>query len=61
MSYIALKSNSCSEVQENNLALAIDIWEKSCTAGDTDCEVSKLDDPEDTYDFTPDVEGFCEE
>lgn len=56
MAYIALKSNSCSEITDNEIALAIDIWEKSCQPGDTDCTLSKLNDPEDTYDFTPDVE-----
>lgn len=30
MAYIALKSNSCSEITDNEIALAIDIWEKSC-------------------------------
>lgn len=60
MAYIALKSNSCSEVVDNDLALAIDIWEKSCQEGDTNCTISELDDPSDTYDFTPDVEGYCE-
>lgn len=61
MSYIALKSNSCTQVQDNNIALSIDIWEKSCKPGDINCRISKLDDPEDTYDFTPEVEGFCAE
>ncbi len=60
MAYIVLKSNSCLNVVDNNLALAIDIWEKSCEIWDLNCEISKLDDPLNTYDFTPDVEWFCE-
>jgi len=66
MSFIALKSNSCSDVVDNNLAIAIDIWEKSCSPddvgidGEVDCEISDVNDPTDIYDFTPDVEGYCE-
>jgi len=61
IAYVALKSNSCTEVQDNELALSIDIWEKTCEQWDDDCTISSLDDPEDTYDFTPDVKWFCEE
>jgi len=61
IAYVALKSNSCSEVTDNEIALAIDIWEKSCTEGDENCTLSNLNDPEDTYDFTPNAKGFCEE
>jgi len=60
MSYIALKSNNCSEIVDDNLALSIDIWEKTCELWDSDCITSQLDDPENTYDFTPDVEWFCD-
>jgi len=56
MSYIALKSNSCSSVVEDTLAISIDIWEQSCSPGDINCTVSDLLDPTDTYDFTPNVE-----
>lgn len=60
MAYITLKSSSCSEVNTSDLALWIDIWEKSCEAWTQNCEVSDLNDPDNTYDFTPDVEWFCE-
>lgn len=30
IAYVALKSNSCTDIVDNELALAIDIWEKSC-------------------------------
>ncbi len=60
MAYIVLKSNSCVSVVDNNLAVSIDIWDKSCQEWEVNCEVSSLDDPEDIYDFSPDVEWFCE-
>jgi PKD repeat protein len=61
MSYIALKSNSCSEISDNGLALRMNVLEKSCEGWDTaDCPLSDLDDPDDTYDFEPVVEWFCE-
>jgi hypothetical protein len=57
MSYIALKSNSCSDINESELALAIVVLDKVCQAGDSDdCALSDLDDPQDTYDFEPEVE-----
>lgn len=61
IAYVALKSNSCNEIRDKDLALAIDIWEKSCQEWDENCTISSLNDPEDTYDFTPDVEWFCEQ
>ncbi len=61
MAYIIFKSNNCIETSDAWFALAIDIWEKECRLWDEDCNLSNLDDPEDTYDFTPDVEWFCEE
>lgn len=60
MSYIALKSNSCSEIEWEDLALKMLIWEKTCEPRESDCVLSDLEDPDDTYDFEPEVEGFCE-
>ena len=60
MSYIALKSNNCSSISDAGLALRLDVLEKSCTPWDTDCDISDLNDPDDTYDFQPEVEGVCE-
>ncbi len=60
IAYVALKSNSCTEVVDNQLALAIDVWEKSCQEGQQDCAVSDLSDPDNIYDFTPDVEWACD-
>jgi len=31
IAYVALKSNSCTEITDNQIALAIDIWDKACT------------------------------
>lgn len=60
MSYIALKSNNCSEITNNGLAVRLDIFEKSCSASDTDCNLSDLNDPEDSYDFSAHTETTCE-
>ncbi|MCH8518985.1 S-layer homology domain-containing protein, partial [Candidatus Gracilibacteria bacterium] len=61
MAYVIFKSNSCVDIDDAGFALAIDIWEKECSPGDINCTRSSLDDPENTYDFTPDVEGFCDD
>lgn len=60
MSYIALKSNNCSETEDNGLALKMHIWEKECSVWESDCTKSNLNDPNDTYDFEPEVEWVCE-
>ncbi|NDK10273.1 PKD domain-containing protein [Candidatus Gracilibacteria bacterium] len=60
MSYIALKSNSCNEVTQDEFALALDIFEKTCTPGQVDCKLSDLKDPSNTYDFHADAQGSCE-
>lgn len=61
MSYIALKSNSCSEIQWSELAVQMLIWEKTCESWDSSqCTASNLDDPENIYDFEQQVEWACE-
>ncbi len=60
MSYIALKSNSCQEVENNGLALNMLIWEKSCYDGAQNCTLSDLKDRDNTYDFEPEVVGLCD-
>ncbi len=61
MSYIALKSNSCNEINWSELAIKMLILEKTCEPENSwDCTLTNLDDPEDTYDFQPKVEGACE-
>lgn len=61
MSYIALKSNSCSDIVWSDLALSMIIWEDTCWPWDTStCQPSDLQDPENTYDFEPEVQWVCE-
>jgi len=61
MSYIALKSNSCSDIAGSQIALDMNIWDKTCDESSiSECNISDLNDPEDTYDFEPVVEWFCE-
>ena len=61
MSYIALKSNSCNNIEWSQLAVKMFIWEKTCEMWDSSqCTLSDLNDPEDTYDFEPEVEWICE-
>ena len=60
IAYVALKSNSCIELVDNDIALTLDIWEKTCKKWDKNCKISQLNDPEDIYDFTPRPEWFCE-
>ncbi len=51
MAYIALKTNSCKNTQNNNLATKFNIYDKKCWNYDENCEFAKLDSKEDTYDF----------
>jgi len=60
MSYIALRSNNCSEVSNDGLALEMNVWEKTCSEGDENCTRSNLQDPDDTYDFEAEVWWVCE-
>jgi len=60
MAYIALKSNNCQEINENALALRLDIWDKSCDPNKEDCTYSNLNDPQNIYDFEPYVQTTCE-
>jgi len=61
ISYIALKSNSCSDIETSNLALDMIIWDKTCDWSNTsECTISELNDPEDTYDFESIIEWACE-
>ena len=61
MAYIIFKSNNCVDVNDAWFAVAIDIWDKDCTPTSTNCTRSNLDDPTNTYDFSPQAEWFCEE
>ena len=61
MAYIIFKSNNCVDVTDVWFAISIDIWDKECTPTSVNCSRSNLDDPTHTYDFSPQVEWFCED
>jgi hypothetical protein len=46
-----LKANSCVEKVENNIALKINVFDKSCNVNDLECSFSDLNDPSNIYDF----------
>lgn len=58
--YIALKSNSCIDRQEDQIALEMKVYDKTCDVTVASCELSDLIDPENTYDFDAEVETTCE-
>ena len=59
MSYIVLKSNSCVDVSENEIAMTTSIYDKSCSLLESGCSFSDLNDAANTYDFSAKAEGFC--
>jgi S-layer homology domain len=62
LAYIALKWNSCRDTAvKDDIALKMKIHEKTCKESDTNCKLSDLEDPTDTYDFRPLVETTCKE
>lgn len=62
MAYIALKSNSCKEDFNNNLAVNIWIFDKSCTSYDAKCKTISFDTKKSTiYDFKAWYWWQCEE
>jgi hypothetical protein len=61
IAYVALKANSCVEKVENNIALKINVFDKSCNVNDLECSFSDLNDPSNIYDFKWDVYLTCEQ
>lgn len=61
MAYIALKANNCKPPEvKNDIALKMDVLDKSCTEKEKDtCQRSGLDDQTNTYDFLPIPKWFC--
>ena len=59
IAFVALKANSCQEIEDNNLWLEIDLKDKSCSATDENCDVIVPGD-DDTYDFEGIVWWACE-
>ncbi len=60
LAYISFKSNSCSDIKSNTIALDMSIFPSTCTS-DSSCSSSDISDIDDTYDFDSDVRWFCEE
>jgi len=61
IAYVTLKANSCIDSWTNswNLALSIDIYNKSCSETQTNCSKSYLNDSQNTYDFSSNVITEC--
>ena len=59
IAYIALKANSCVEEEYNELAVNIDIFDKTCSIGQVNCEKTKFPFWEETFDFSADVDWVC--
>ncbi len=61
MSYIILKLNSCETESNGEIALKIDVYDKSCSNWETQCNLSNLESSDDTYDFDANVISHCDE
>lgn len=61
IAYVTLKANSCEEKVDNNIALKINILDKSCDINDEKCSISNLNDSTNTYDFKWEVYSTCEQ
>lgn len=60
MAYIALKSNWCKDNLNNNLALNIWVFDKSCNSITEKCDIAKFDKNENIYDFKVEVWWICD-
>lgn len=60
IAFVALKANSCEIKKENNLALKMIIYDKSCDENKTNCKYADLSNISNIYDFTQDVYTTCE-
>ena len=61
IAYVALKASQCPNNKTSNLALKINIYDKSCTIDDSKCNLSDLNAVDNTYDFWNDVNTTCSE
>jgi hypothetical protein len=62
MAFVALKANSCIDLRENNLALKMEIFDKTCDlrkVNKRQCNLSILESHEDVFDFNSVVKGIC--
>jgi hypothetical protein len=63
MAFVALKANSCINLEDGNLALKMEIFDKSCDlkkVNEKQCNLSTLESSEDVFDFNSVVKGVCE-
>jgi hypothetical protein len=63
MAYIALKANNCKQqiTNKNDIAMKMQIYDKSCTKSSQNCKPSSLKDETNTYDLKGVVESSCKE
>lgn len=60
LSYIILKLNSCKAEMNNDLALAIDIYDTSCSPLDDSCSLSNLEYGKNAFDIASRVYSSCD-
>ncbi|MDD3646448.1 MAG: S-layer homology domain-containing protein [Candidatus Gracilibacteria bacterium] len=60
IAYLTLKANTCTQKNENDLSLAINVYNKECSENTKNCN-SNINPNEDTYDFGSMIGGVCEE
>ncbi len=60
IAYIALKSNSCRKIEKKDLAINMNILNKSCQAWDQNCSNTRFDQNESTFDFRAKEYWVCE-
>ncbi len=60
IAYLALRTNSCNQKEENALSLKINIYSATCSKEDANCELVDLNNDNNIYDFGLDVYSTCE-
>ena len=63
MAFVALKANSCSELNDNELAVKIKIFDKVCDENkvlEWKCDLADLDNNDNILDFDAEVWWACE-
>lgn len=52
IAFVALKANSCNQKSENKIPIDMIVYNKSCDSNKSKCNLSDLNDADNTYDFT---------
>ena len=60
IAYIVLKSGSCRDLEDKDLSISINVYDKSCDESKSVCEKSDLNDDKNIYDFEVEVWWACE-